>query len=347
LPVFEANRIAVLAEGKLGVLTSKTAACMVRYRPENVLCIIDSTKRGSSVGDVLGFGGGIPVVGSLGEALALRPDTLLIGIAPRGGALPEAWKKIVLDAINGGLNIVSGLHTMLGEDPEIASAAAARNVLVWDVRKPVIPNAVSRGALKRKAGRVLLTVGSDCRTGKMTVAYELTLYLAALGRKAAFVPTGQTGILLAGWGVAVDRIPGDFMARVMEDLTLEGLSKAPLAIVEGQGSLVHPGYSGVALAMLHGSCADGLILCHDPGRAEIEGYGVTIPPLSDLILLYERAAAPVFPSKVVAIALNTYALTEEAAREAVEAAGDETGLFVTDVVRWGSGGLAEALEGIL
>jgi uncharacterized NAD-dependent epimerase/dehydratase family protein len=345
--MFKSERMAVLAEGNLGVLTSKTAACMVRYRPQHVVCIIDSTKSGQTVGSVLGFGGDIPVAGSLREALRLGPDTLLLGIAPRGGALPEAWRRIILEAIDNGLNIISGLHTMLGEDAEIGSAAASRHVTIWDVRKPDLSAEVSRGLLRHKTGRVLHTVGSDCRTGKMTVAYELAACLNRRGRKAEFVPTGQTGILLAGWGAAVDRVPGDFMAGVTEDLTLKGLERAPLAIVEGQGSLIHPGYSGVALALLHGCCPDGLILCHEPGRKELRGYGTRIPALPDLIGIYEQAAALVFPSKVAAIALNTYDMSELAAREAVRAAQAETGLYAGDVLRWGCEGLCEALEGLL
>jgi uncharacterized NAD-dependent epimerase/dehydratase family protein len=345
--VVKSDRMAVLAEGKLGVLSSKTAACVVRYQPERVTCIIDSTKRGRTVREVLGFGGDIPVVGSLDEALALGPDALLLGIAPRGGALPESWRATILGSIDHGLDIISGLHTMLGEDPEIADAAKRKHVEIWDIRKPVFPTEVSRGVLREKSGRVLLTVGSDCRTGKMTVAYELAGYLNGRGVSAAFVPTGQTGMLLAGWGVAIDRVAGDFMARVMEDLTLEGLSRASLAIVEGQGSLVHPGYSGVTLAILHGCCPDGLILCHEPGREQIDGYGVSIPPLHDLVRLYEETAAPVHAARVLAIALNTYALSEDEARDAVRAAGEETGLYTTDVVRWGAEGLCKSLEGFL
>lgn len=345
--MFKAERIAILTEGNLGVLTSKTAACMVRYQPERVVCIIDSTKSGQTVGQVLGVGGDIPVVRSLTEAVKLGPDTLLIGIAPRGGGLLDSWRAILLQAIEHGLNIISGLHTMLADDPQIGTAAERRNVKVWDIRKAVYTAEVSRGLLRKKSGRVLLTVGSDCRTGKMTVAYEVTRHLSAHGVQATFVPTGQTGILLAGWGTAVDRVPGDFMARVTEDLTLEGLERAPLAIVEGQGALVHPGYSGVALAMLHGSCADGLILCHDPTRKTIMGYDLEIPSLAQLVRLYEEAAAPVFPSKVLAIALNTRALSEEEAGKAVRAAEAETGLAAADVIRWGPGALCESLEGLI
>ena len=211
------SRSAILAEGKLGLLTSKTAACLVRYVPEKVACIIDSTRQGRSVDDVLGFGGKIPIVASLDEALALDPDSLIIGIAPRGGALPDEWRQIVLDAIAGGLDIISGLHTMLGEDPEMLEAAKKRGVEIWDVRRPQLPDGISQGSLRNKTGKVVLTVGSDCRTGKMTVAYELVRALKSEGTDATFVPTGQTGILLEGWGVAVDRVPGDFMARVVED----------------------------------------------------------------------------------------------------------------------------------
>jgi uncharacterized NAD-dependent epimerase/dehydratase family protein len=320
---------------------------MVRYRPERVVCLMDSTRGGRTAEDVLGFGGGIPVVASLEQALGYEPDTLLLGIAPRGGALPESWRETILDAIRHGLNVISGLHTMLGEDPEISRAAAAAKVHLWDIRKPVFPIEVSRGSLRNKTGRVLLTVGSDCRTGKMTVAFELAEFLSKHGHPARFVPTGQTGILLAGWGVAVDRVPGDFMARVTEDLTLQGLASAPLAIVEGQGSLVHPGYSGVALAMLHGCCPDWLILCHHPGRDKIRGFDVSIPGLAELVRIYEEAAAFVFPSRVVAIALNTFDMSEEAAVEAVRAAEAETGVFTTDLVRWGSDRLCRALGGLL
>jgi uncharacterized NAD-dependent epimerase/dehydratase family protein len=320
---------------------------MIRYKRRQVVCVIDSTNSGRTVEKVLGFGGDIPVVASLTEAVAYKPDTLLLGIAPRGGALPGPWRRIILGAIDHGLDIISGLHTMLGDDAEIAEAAAGRQVRIWDIRKPVFPTEVSRGALFGKRGRVLLTVGSDCRTGKMTVAYELACFLNEKGLKSEFVPTGQTGILLAGWGVAVDRVPGDFMARVMEDLTLQALAAAPLAIVEGQGSLIHPGYSGVALAMLHGCCPDGLVLCHDPGRKEIRGFATPIPALPDLIRIYEQAAAPVFPTRVVAIALNTYSMSEEAAAEAVRAARAETGVNTTDVIRWGPESLYKALEDFL
>jgi uncharacterized NAD-dependent epimerase/dehydratase family protein len=347
LPVFEARGLAILAEGKLGVLSSKTAACIIRYRKERVVCVIDSTKAGCWVEDVLGFGGRIPVVASIDEAYPLSPDTLLIGIAPRGGALPGAWRGTVLSAVRHGLNIASGLHTMLGDDPEISEAARKGGVRLWDLRKPVIPDGIAEGKLRDKTGRVVLTVGSDSRSGKMTVAFELARALASRHVDARFVATGQTGILLAGRGVVIDRVPGDFMSRVVEDLTVQALSTSKVAVVEGQGSIIHPGYSGVALAIMHGCYPDAMVLCHQPSRTEIEGFGVAIPDLAELVEMHEELCKPLLTSKVIAVALNTFDMTEDRAAAEIEAVERRTGLPTTDPVRWGCDRICDAVEGLM
>jgi uncharacterized NAD-dependent epimerase/dehydratase family protein len=337
------RRFAVLAQGEFGVITSKTAACVIRYVPERVACVIDSERAGCTAQDVLGFGGPIPVVATIEEALGHAPDALLIGIAPRGGALPAEWRGVLLKAIAGGLGIVNGLHHVLGDDPEIAGAAARAGVRIWDVRVPRVPATIATGSLRHKTGKVLLTVGSDCRTGKMTVAFELARYLKEQGVSAEFVPTGQTGILLAGWGEAVDRVPGDFMSAVTEALTIEALGRASVAVVEGQGALMHPAYSAVALGIMHGCCPDGMILCHQPTRTGIPGYDVAIPPLADLVKTHEEVAALVHPSRVIAVALNTFDMDEAAAAEEAKRLEAATGLPVTDVVRWGCEPIAAAL----
>lgn len=345
--MIDANRLAILAEGRTGVITSKTAACVIRYQPQRVACVIDSAKRGLTVGQVLGFGGAIPIVGSLREALKYSPDSLLIGIAPRGGLLPAAWRPAILEAIGAGLNILSGLHTMLNEDPEIGAAARRHKVVLWDIRQIEIPDGVARGLLAGKKGKVILTVGSDCSSGKMTAAYELASGLKRRGRRAEFVATGQTGIVLAGWGQAIDRAPGDFMARIAEDLALEGLARGDLAVIEGQGSLVHPAYSSVTLALLHGSRPDLLVMCHQPTRTEIEDFDLRIPPIADLVRIYEQACRPIFESKVVAVALNTYDLDEARARQEVAETARLTGLPTTDPVRWGPDVICDAVEEML
>lgn len=340
------DRLAVLAEGEFGVITSKTAACVIRYVPERVACVIDSARAGITAGEVLGFGGPIPVVATIEEALSHSPDALLIGIAPRGGALPAEWRAVLLKAIAGGLSILNGLHHVLADDAEIAGAARKAGVRIWDIRVPKVPEAIAAGSLRKKSGRVVLTVGSDCRTGKMTVAFEAARYLKAMGKAAEFVPTGQTGILLAGWGEAVDRVPGDFMAAVTENLTEEALGRADMALVEGQGAIIHPAYSAVALGIMHGCCPDAMILCHQPTRTEIPGYDVVIPPLPELIRIHEEIAGLVHPSAVVAVALNTFDMGQAEAEREAERVQEMTGLPATDVIRWGCKRIGEALENL-
>ncbi|MGQ9602786.1 MAG: DUF1611 domain-containing protein [bacterium] len=341
------RRAAILAEGKLGILTSKTAACLIKYQPHRVACVIDSTKAGRNCSEVLGFGGEIAIVASIEQALAYSPDVLLIGIAPRGGLLPPEWRSIVLKAVRSRLGIVSGLHTILEEDEEIFREARKHGVHIWDVRKSTVPDGVLEGKLSDKKGKVILTVGSDSRTGKMTVAYELAAYLNGKGVRARFVATGQTGIILAGFGTAIDRVPGDFMSRVVEDLTYQALVDADVAVVEGQGSIVHPAYSGVALAIIHGCRPDAMIMCHQPSRLAIEGYDVEIPSLRSLIKLHEGICAPLFDSRVVALALNTFDLDEKEAKRTVEMYEKETGLVADDVVRWGCDKISRAIGVIL
>jgi uncharacterized NAD-dependent epimerase/dehydratase family protein len=195
---------------------------------------------------------------------------------------------------------------------------------------------------------VILTVGSDCNVGKMTAQLQLRDELVRRGHRARFVATGQTGIFIEGWGIAVDAVVADFVAGAAEQLVLEGAKEADIVLVEGQGSVIHPGYSGVTLGLLHGSCPDGLILCHQSTRDYIGDYHgrapwVKIPPLKELVAIYERAAAPVRPTRVLGICLNTFDLSEREAGAAVARAALETGLPVTDPVRFDPGPLVDAI----
>ncbi len=194
--------------------------------------------------------------------------------------------------------------------------------------------------------RTVLTVGSECAIGKMTVSLELERAARARGLAARFVPTGQTGIAIAGWGIAVDAVVSDFLAGAAERLVVEGHERGgELLFVEGQGALLHPAYSGVTLGLVHGSAPHAFVLCHLAGQTEIEGYaGHAIPPLPALVELHERIALPARPAKVAAIALNTRLLDEAQAREAVAAAAAETGLPADDPVRFGAERL---LDGVL
>jgi uncharacterized NAD-dependent epimerase/dehydratase family protein len=187
-------------------------------------------------------------------------------------------------------------------------------------------------------------VGSDCAIGKKTMALELHLEAERRGERSVFVPTGQTGIMIAGWGIAVDAVVSDFLAGAAERLVVEGAARGDLLWVEGQGALLHPQFSGVTLGLFHGAAPHALVLCHAAGQTEIEGVpGHAIPPLTRLVELYEEVALPVRPSPVAAIALNTSLLDEAEARAAVAAAEDETGLVADDPVRFGAGRLVDAV----
>ncbi len=346
-----AHRFLILADGQFGPLTSKTANSCIRYIPERVVAVLDREHAGGTVQDVLGFGGAIPVVGDLADGAGRGggATAVLVGIAPAGGRLPAEWRAWLRAAIERGLEIWSGLHTFIGDDPELGALARERGVRILDARKspPDLPVADGRAALVDAF--VVLTVGSDCNVGKMTAQLQLRDALVRRGRRTSFVATGQTGIFIEGWGIAVDAVVADFIAGAAERLVLEGAPDHDIVLVEGQGSLVHPGYSGVTLGLLHGACPAAMILCHQASREWIGDYGgrgpwVRIPPLAELVAIYERAAAPVRPAPVIGICLNTFDLSEPAARDAVAQAARETGLPACDPVRFDPAPLVTAIE---
>jgi uncharacterized NAD-dependent epimerase/dehydratase family protein len=342
------HRFLIIADGAFGPLTSKTANSCIRYFPERIVAVFDRTEAGKTAHDVLGFGGAIPVVGDFAQGIALGPSAILVGIAPVGGRLPDEWRDWLKLAIERGLEIWSGLHTFIGDDPELGRLARTRGVRIHDVRKPPPGLPVADGRAAEVDAYVILTVGSDCNVGKMTAQLQLRDELVRRGHRARFVATGQTGIFIEGWGIAVDAVVADFVAGAAEQLVLEGAQEADIVLLEGQGSVIHPGYSGVTLGLLHGSVPDGLILCHQSTRDYIGDYHgrapwVKIPPLKELVAIYERAAAPVRPTRVLGICLNTFDLNEREAGAAVARAALETGLPVTDPVRFDPGPVVEAI----
>jgi len=334
-------RYLILAEGFSGdPHYGKTMWGVLRYRGEDVAAILDSTRAGE---ETLG----VPVVGALEEALALGPDTALVGVATQGGRFPPAWIELLKRCIEAGLDVENGLHVFLADDPELKELAARHGSELRDLRRPPRDLSTATGANLDVPATIVLTVGSDCAIGKMTVSLELDLEARRRGVRSVFVPTGQTGMAIAGWGIAVDAVVADFIAGAAERLVVEGRERGgDLLWVEGQGSLIHPIYSGVTLGLYHGSAPHLLVLCHESGRDEIEGAGGgphPIPPLRDLVELHERMALPARPARVVAVALNTRRLDDDAAREAVREAERETGLPASDPVRFGAGPLVDAV----
>ncbi|MGH7509302.1 MAG: DUF1611 domain-containing protein [Gemmatimonadales bacterium] len=343
-----APRFLILADGDFGPMTSKTANSVIRYLPDRTVAVLDRHHAGTTVQEVLGFGGKIPVVGSMQEGLSLGPDAVLVGIAPQGGRLPEEWREWLAEALDGGCDLWSGLHTFLADDPLLAERAKARGRKILDLRRPPPDLPVASGAAKMVEPYVVLTVGTDCNVGKMTAQLQLVRGLESEGLRTRFVATGQTGIMIEGWGIAVDAVVADFLAGAAERLVLQGATGADVILVEGQGSINHPGYSAVTLGLLHGSCPDGLILCHQPSREYIGDYReaawLRIPPLSEYVRLYETIGSAVHSTRVIGISLNTYDMPEEAARHACEAAARETGLPATDPVRFDPKPLLDAVR---
>lgn len=343
----------IYAEGSFGVHSSKTATSAIRYLPERVVGVIDSTNAGKSSRDVLGFGPEIPVVASLEEGLALggqRPNALLVGIAPRGGQLPAEATDLIARAATRGLHLVSGLHEFLADVPTIRAAADAAGVEIVDLRRPPAHLPVSTGLARNVDALTVLMVGTDCNLGKMTAALEIRRGLVEKGERVAFAPTGQTGIMIEGWGIAVDAVVSDFIAGAAEQLVLRAAEEAGpdgIIMVEGQGALIHPGYSGVTLGLLHGSLPEAMILCHDAARTKIRSEGVydfvRMPSLAEMVRIHEEVAGWLRPAPVIGIALKTNDLSEADAKAAILRAEAETGLPATDPVRFGPGPLAEAI----
>jgi len=340
-------RYLIIADGDFGPMTSKTANSVIRYHPERTVAVLDREHAGRTVQDVLGFGGAIPVVGSMREGLALGPSAVLIGIAPKGGQLPSEWLAWLGEALDAGCDIWNGLHTFLSNDAVLAAKARAKGARLLDLRRPPADLPIASGLAKEVDPLVVLTVGTDCNVGKMTAQLQLTKKLNDRGIRTRFVPTGQTGIMIEGWGIAVDAVVADFIAGAAEWLTVEGSKNADVVLVEGQGSINHPGYSGVTLGLLHGSCPDALILCHQSTREYIGDYReaawLRIPPLTEYVRLYESTGAAVHPTRVIAISLNTYDMSDVEARRACDQAQRETGLPATDPVRFDSGPLVNAI----
>ena len=351
-----ARRLVILTEGKFAAHDAKTAIGVIRYGRDAVVALLDSEIAGRNVREFLGPGFDVPVVGTLDEALALAPTALLIGIAPTGGRFPERWRGVVLSAIAHRLDVLSGLHTFLGDDPEFAAAAREHGVEIVDYRRPPERMETAVGRRHRPGAKVILTVGTDCAVGKMTVALELVRAAQADGRRAVFVPTGQTGMMIAGWGVSVDRVVADFLQGTCEWLVEQAEGMGDWVVVEGQGSLDHPAYSSVTLGLIHGTTPHAMVMVHMPGLADhdfdhLPDVSFPLHPLPGLIRLHEAVAGLVAPSRVVAVALNTSLIAaDDDARRVVAATAAETGLPTDDPVRFGPEALwraiRDAIEGV-
>jgi uncharacterized NAD-dependent epimerase/dehydratase family protein len=316
----------------------KTLRGIMRYRRDSVVAILD-TKRAGELDD------GVPIIGSVDDALSFDPNTALVGVVTQGGHFPGDWQELLKSCVAKGLDLENGLHVRLHDIAGLPKLAARHGVELRDLREPPSDLSTATGENLEVDATIVLTVGSDCAIGKMTVSCELDLEARKRGLRSVFVPTGQTGIAIAGWGIAVDAVVSDFLAGAAERLVVEGGKQGDLLWVEGQGAILHPIYSGVTLGLIHGSAPHLYVLCHEAGRTVVEGDPTASPivGLAELVDLHERMSLKLRPAKVACVALNTSALSEEEARRTIAEAEEETELPADDPVRFGAGRLLDAV----
>lgn len=282
---------------------------------------------------------------TLEEAKAAGAKTLVIGVANRGGIISPAWKKVLVQALEEGFDLASGLHNLLKDEPDLVAVAEACGRQLHDVRIPSVKYPIANGV--KRTGKRVLAVGTDCSVGKMYTALCLEKEMRARGMDADFRATGQTGILITGDGVPLDAVIADFMAGSIEYITPDN-DPEHWDIIEGQGSLFHVSYSGVTMALIHGGQPDALVVCHEPTRAHMRGLpGYSLPSLEavrDMALALAKVANPA--CVVVGYAINTQHMAEDEARAYLAKVEADLGLPATDPFRFGAGNLVDALAAI-
>lgn len=341
------RRIAILAEKAMAPVPSKTLSGLLRYRGPDVVAVIDSAHAGKNTGAVLGLGHGTPVVTDFAAALRYRPDALLLGYEPASPIMRPYWREQVLLAVRAGVDIINGLHYLLSDDEQIRATAAATGAVLRDLRRPPAERRRAQFREHRSGSRTVLTVGTDCGSGKMTTLLELDRHATAAGLDSAFLATGQVGMAISGGGVAVDGLVADFVNSTVEERVFAAAAEHALVLVEGQGALNHPGYSAVTLGLLHGSRPDSMILCHDLARPALDLFPeCALPSVSRAVEINEQAARWLWPAgrcRVVGVSVITRGLTDREARRALSAVEAETGLPATDPLRYGSDRLLTAV----
>lgn len=336
----------ILTDGHTTSRNAKTAHGVLRYARDPIIAVLDSEHAGRSMRELMPeLRSDAPVVADLRAARELGATSLLLGVATPGGWVPDHWRTWLLQAVDAGMEIANGLHRFLNSDQELVERATRSGARLWDVRQSPGDLPLFSGKSLEVPQKIVLTVGSDCAVGKMTASLEMTEAATRAGIATEFVATGQTGILIAGKGIAVDRVISDFLAGAAETLVCDASPEAEVLMVEGQGGLWHPAYSGVTLGLLHGSAPHSLVLCHQAGRTAIEEPPYTkLPPLDQMRARYEEAAATVRPAPVSCVSLNCRGLSDREAARAVAQVEDELGLPTADVFRGGTDKLWDAVS---
>ena len=340
------KRFVVLCHDAFNYIKNKTGNMLIRYRPDEVVAVIDREKVGSNCEEEIGVGGDTPVLANFNASLHLKPDTLVIGNATQGGFITEEYRQEIVNAINAGCDVISGMHQFLNDDDDLRSRAEERGVQLIDLRMPPNPPHFPTGSWQNRKIPVLLIVGTDCDTGKMTTAWELSKRLKGRGRKVEFIGTGQTGILLSGSGVPIDAVKADFMAGEIEYLIDNAPNDTELIIVEGQGALTNQFYAGVTLGLMHGAMPDYMLMTHDPTR-DLDVTDFPMTTMKHVMDLHIDLMKSFKQSKFIGINLLTFGFDDQKALNIIEDSQKEFAMEATDLIRFGDKGLLDAIEVVL
>ena len=340
------KRFVVLCHDAFNYIKNKTGNMLIRYRPDEVVAVIDREKVGSNCEEEVGVGGDTPVLANFNAALPYKPDTLVIGNATQGGFITEEYRDEIANAINAGCDVISGMHQFLNDDDDLRSRAEKRGVQLIDLRMAPNPPHFPTGSWQNRKIPVLLIVGTDCDTGKMTTAWELSKRLKDRGRRVEFIGTGQTGILLSGSGVPIDSVKADFMAGEIEYLIDNVPNNTELVIVEGQGALTNQFYAGVTLGLMHGAMPDYMLMTHDPSR-DLDVTDFPMTTMKHVMDLHLDLMKSFKQSRFIGINLLTFAFDNEKALKIIENSRTEFNMETTDLIRFGDKGLIDAIEGVL
>ena len=340
------SRFVVLAINSFNHIENKTGNMLIRYMQDEVVAIIDPEKKGLNSNDVIQIGGDIPVVGSFNDTKKYKPDHLVIGNAPQGGIVSEQMLIEIKEAITNGVNIVNGMHEFLSKNTYLKKLAEKSGSKIIDLRMPPNPPNFPKGSWRERKTPVLLVVGTDCDSGKMTTAWEIKTRLSALNKKVKFIGTGQTGILLSD-GVAIDAVISDFMSGEMENLIDTKVEDdTDLIIVEGQGALSNYAYSGVTLGLIHGCMPDYFILTHDPSRSK-DVMGHEIPDINELMQLHIDLMDPFKRSSFIGMNLLTFEMDKSIAVKTINEFESLYKLPTTDLIRFGNSNLIESIWNLI
>lgn len=350
----------LLAENAQDIFHAKTALAILRYKTDSIHSIIDSSRAGKTAGETIGVGGNTPIFSNVEEAVSKTgktPDALIPCLMLPKGKIPELWLKTIIYALNNNIDIINPLHLDLGQINEIAETMGGlakesnsrmtmfnnSDARIFNIRIPEAMFDLFTLEVRETKAKRVLTVGSDCNVGKMVTSLEMNKLAQSRGINCSFIATGQIGILINGWGTAIDRVISDFVPAEVEKIVLREKNK-DILFIEGQGSLFQPLYSAVSMGLVHGCAPHAMIFCHVPSREHYRYTDIKIKPLNEMIDYYNITSQMITPdSNVKGIALNCFNMSDTEALNVIKKVESETGLPTDDPIKFGAQKLLDTI----